>query len=109
MVLVLVEDLMFRSRVEAHLSQRGVPHEAAAQQRLREALQRVTPTHVVVNLAEASPDDLAVLADLPVRVLGFGPHVDRERFLGARRLGAKVVANSALESRLAAFVAEEAT
>lgn len=106
-VLAVVEDLMFRSRIEAHLSRLAVPYRIVPPRDLPEALQVDAPTHIVVNLAEMREEDLAHLQGFPGRVLGFGPHVDRERFLAARRTGAQVVANSALEVRLDAWVSGE--
>ncbi len=104
-VLVLVDDLLFRSRIEAHLKRLEAPYAVASPCSAGEALVREKPTHVVVNLAEANTDALAALKTSDARVLGFGPHVDRERFLGARQAGAQVVANSMLEHRLEPWLA----
>ncbi len=103
-VLVLVEDLLFRSRIEAHLRRLQVAYAVAPPRSAGEALSREQPTHVVVNLAEADADALTALGAAGIRVLGFGPHVDRERFLSAQQVGAQVVANSRLEHRLDAWL-----
>lgn len=98
-VLAIVGDLMFQSRLEALLQRAGVPYASVTPEAAREAIEREQPTHVVVNLADA-PVELMEHLSGPYQLFGFGPHVDRERFLSARRQGATVVANSALEPRL---------
>jgi len=103
-VLAVVADLLFRSRIEAHLTRLAVPYRVVAPDELGTALAAEKPTHVVVNLAEVAAEDLGRLEGFSGRTLGFGPHVDRERFLAARHAGVQVVANSALERRLAAWL-----
>ena len=81
------------------LRQAQVPYAWADPKTWAEAARREQPTHMVVNLAEIPPDALET-GDYHSALFAFGPHVERERFLAARRQGATVVANSALEPRL---------
>ncbi len=81
------------------LQKAQVPYAWADPPTWAEVARQEKPTHLVVNLAEMPADTLETL-DSGWAVFAFGPHVERERFLAARRHGATVVANSALEPRL---------
>jgi hypothetical protein len=106
-ILAVVGDLMFRSRIEVVLQKAQFPYAWADPPTWDEVARRENPTHLVVNLAEIPADALEAL-DADWAVFAFGPHVERERFLAARRHGATVVANSALEPRLRQWLGVDA-
>lgn len=105
-LLAVVNDLMFQSRIREVAKGLEVEVVFIRPGTLREALNPPQATHVVADLSALTPDDMAACAGDPgVQVMGFGPHVERERFLHARRQGiTHLSANSALDRKLVAWL-----
>ena len=110
MVLALVADVLFRTKVEAAARQARVPllsvsDAAQAVARLEGAL----PELVLIDLSlpNAVDDARALRAHAPrARLVAFGSHVDAERLAQAREAGCDaVLARSAFVRALPALIA----
>lgn len=95
-VLAYVPDLMDRSRLQAASAAAGAELEVVA---APDALVGMPADLCVVDLSR--PGILDVLPQLNGRVIGFGPHVDRDLLRAARAAGCReVLARSAFFARL---------
>lgn len=104
-LLAVVNDLMFQSRIREVAAGLGVEVSFVRPGALQDALDAHSSTHVVADLRVLTADDIAAAAASDVPVMGFGPHVERERFLNARRQGiTHLSANSALDRKLASWL-----
>lgn len=100
-VLAVVTDLFFQSRIReiCRIAGRDVYFVKPGPE-LAAAILAERPREVVVDLTLADGNTFEQLTSVE-RVLGFGPHVDRERFQTARKAGFdRLVSNSALPESL---------
>ena len=109
MVLVVVDDLMFSSRISTAAKQLGV--DVVFTRTLADMLQRArtfAPALVILDLNARTIDPLAAIAALKddpalhgIRTLGFVSHVDADTIVRARSAGVdEVLARSAFTARL---------
>jgi CheY-like chemotaxis protein len=109
-ILALVDDLMFTSRIRTTAELLGVPVAFARSREaaLREMRTRL-PSMVIVDLNGRSTDPLGTLSAIQedpalaaVRTIGFVSHVQGDLIDAARKAGAgEVLARSAFSARLA--------
>jgi PleD family two-component response regulator len=116
MILALVDDLMFRSRIKSTAQQAGVPVTfAGSRDAALSAMRTNTPTLVIFDLNNMRADPLGTLAEMkkdpalsPIRTIGYVSHVDVTTIDAARAAGVDdVVARSAFATRLAELVSKE--
>jgi PleD family two-component response regulator len=114
MVLALVDDLMFRSKIKSTATQLGVAVTFAGSQDAALAAMRTTvPTLVIFDLNNPRTDPLGTLAAMKndpalasIRSLGYVSHVDVATIDAARAAGVDdVVARSAFTANLAELLA----
>ena len=110
MILAIVDDLMFTSKIKTTAGQLGVP---VAFARSREAaldeMRRQQPTLVIFDLNSTRTDPLGTIAAMkqdpslsPIPTLGFVSHVRTDVIEAARQAGvAEVMARSVFTQRLA--------
>ncbi|MBI5378850.1 MAG: response regulator [Nitrospirae bacterium] len=112
-VLVVVNDLFFRSKIRQTLEQgRYTPLVTHTEEDALQAAREHHPCLVLLDLGMQTPDPLELIAALKgdpdlrsIPVLAFISHVDRERLRQAEALGcARVVARSEFSSRLPELV-----
>jgi PleD family two-component response regulator len=110
MVLALVDDLMFRSKIKSAASQLGVAVTFAGSRDAALAAMRTTvPTLVIFDLNNPRTDPLGTLAAMKndpalasIRSLGYVSHVDVATIDAARSAGVDdVLARSAFTANLA--------
>ncbi|MEJ7653597.1 MAG: hypothetical protein WKH64_09810 [Chloroflexia bacterium] len=108
MVLALVRDLLFGSRIgDAVIAAGRQFTRVGTPQQLLSHIASDAPELVIVDLGGATPD-LAEIAQRAsgARLVAFGPHVDAERLRSARRAGFhEVVTNGMLVRDLPALLA----
>jgi PleD family two-component response regulator len=117
MILALVDDLMFRSKIKSIAAQRGVPvtfvqssDAALAEMRAK------TPALVIFDLNNQRTDPLGTLAAMrndaalaSIPTIGYVSHVDVDTINAARAAGAgEVLARSAFAAKLAELLANPA-
>ena len=109
MVLALVDDLMFRSRIKSTAAQVGVDVAfAASRDAALEAMKHTPPTLLVVDLNSRRMDPIEAItavkqdnALVHVKVVGFVSHIDVNIVAAARAAGTdEVMARSAFVARL---------
>ncbi|MHB1953222.1 MAG: hypothetical protein ACYCOU_05690 [Sulfobacillus sp.] len=105
MMVALVQDLFFAARVQALAQGSGVEAKiTTSSAEFLGLLADLQPTHVLLDLSLVTEVILSQVSDV-AHVAAFGPHVQREKFLAARRQGIKTLwANSALPERLPAWL-----
>lgn len=115
LVVALVADLIFASRIRAAAPERGVEVRTASSAAKVEALVRASsPALLLVDLESRGGDPVALIARLKsdpvtsrVPIVAFAPHVHAERMAAARAAGAeRVLARSAFVRGLAALMVE---
>jgi len=109
MVLALVDDLMFRSKIKSTATQLGVRVAfVSSRDAALAAVQSEEPALVVLDLNNPRTDPLGTIAALkrdkalaPIRVVGFVSHVDVATIDAAKAAGIdEVLARSAFTMRL---------
>jgi PleD family two-component response regulator len=114
MVLALVDDLMFRSKIKSTAQQAGVTVAFAGSRDAALAAMRANmPAFVIFDLNNMRSDPLGTLAEMKkdaalaaIRTVGYVSHVDVNTIEAARAAGVdEVVARSAFAARLADLVA----
>jgi len=110
MVLALVDDLMFRSKIKSTATQLGVAVTfAGSQEAALTAMRAAVPTLVIFDLNSPRTDPLGTLAAMKkdpalasIRSLGYVSHVDVATIDAARAAGVDdVLARSAFTANLA--------
>lgn len=102
-ILAFVPDLLDRSKLETAATAAGARVDIVP---APVGLVGRTADLFVVDLSR--PGALEVLAQLPGRVIGFGPHVDRDLLRAARTAGCRdVLARSVFFARLPQLLAEK--
>ena len=114
MVLAIVDDLMFSSKIRAAAGQLGIPvafarSSAAALAAMRES----APALVILDLNNPRTDPLGTVAAMKgdpattgIRTVGYASHVQTEVIDAARQAGVdEVMARSAFTARLAEILA----
>lgn len=93
-VILLSEDLIITSQVAGAAARQNVDlHTTIALQELFEQPNRLAASLVILDLSLAGIDpcvlvkNLRELADHPIRVVAFGPHVHQDRLSAARAAG----------------------
>jgi CheY-like chemotaxis protein len=113
MIIAVVDDLLFCSRIRGAARQAGVPIRfVRSPQALREAAAAAAPALVILDLDADRLDPLGVVASLKadpattgVRTVGFVSHVRADRVAAARAAGVdEVMARSAFAADLPAIV-----
>jgi CheY-like chemotaxis protein len=114
MILAVLDDLMFTSKIRTTASQLGEPVTFArsADAALTE-MRKATPSLVILDLNNPRTDALGLVASMkkdpalaPVRTVGYTSHVLTEVIEAARRAGVdEVLARSAFTQRLPDIVA----
>ena len=113
MVLALVDDLMFRSKIKSTAQRAGASVTfAGSRDAALSAMRANTPSLVVFDLNNTRADPLGTLAEMKkdaalaaVRTVGYVSHVDTATIDAARAAGVDdVVARSAFTMRLAELV-----
>jgi PleD family two-component response regulator len=110
MILALLDDLMFTSKIKTAAGQIGVAVSFArsADAALSE-MRRTTPSLVILDLNNARTDPLGLVSSMrqdpvlaAVRTVGYASHVQTDVIDAARRAGVnEVLARSAFSQRLA--------
>jgi PleD family two-component response regulator len=110
MILAVLDDLMFTSKIKATAGQIGVAVSFArsADTALSE-MRRTTPSLVILDLNNARTDPLGLVSSMKqdpvlaaVRTVGYASHVQTDVIDAARRAGVnEVLARSAFSQRLA--------
>lgn len=109
MVLALVDDLMFRSKIKSTAAQVGVDVTfAASRDAALEVMKNAAPTLLVVDLNSRRMDPIEAIAAVKqdstlghVRVVGFVSHMDVNTIAAARAAGTDdVMARSAFVAQL---------
>ncbi len=109
MVLALVDDLMFRSKIKSAAARLGIEVSFASSRGAAvAAIGSARPTLLIADLNNRQADPLAVITAIKqdhelagTRVVGFVSHVDTATIDGARAAGAdEVLARSAFAARL---------
>jgi len=115
MVLALVDDLMFRSKIKSTAQHAGVEVSfAGSRDAALAAMRAKTPALVVFDLNNARADPLGTLAEMKkdaalasIQTVGYVSHVDVNTIDAARAAGVDdVVARSAFTMRLAELVSK---
>lgn len=115
MVLALVDDLMFRSKIKSATQQAGVTVTfAGSRDAALSAMRANRPALVVFDLNNVRAEPLKTIAEMKndaalasVPTIGYVSHVDVATIDAARAAGVdEVVARSAFASRLADLVAQ---
>ena len=110
MVLALVDDLMFRSKIKSAATQAGVAVSfAGSSAAALTAMRAAPPSLLILDLNNPRTDPLGTVAAMkndpalaPVRTIGFVSHVDTAAIEAARTAGVdEVLARSAFTMRLA--------
>jgi CheY-like chemotaxis protein len=113
MIIAVVDDLLFCSRIRGAAREAGVPIRfARSPEAFREAVAAAAPTLVILDLDAERLDPLGAVASLkadppatPVRTVGFVSHVRADRVAAARAAGVdEVLARSAFATDLPAIV-----
>ncbi|MCM2255822.1 MAG: hypothetical protein NDJ94_09145 [Vicinamibacteria bacterium] len=112
-VVLLVQDLMFKSRIGEAARAAGIAVHAAPRGRLVDTCRESGARLVIADLDDRGRDALPELAALraepalaSVRVVGFLSHVDAARAVAAREAGLeRVMARSAFVKELPALLA----
>jgi PleD family two-component response regulator len=110
MILAIVDDLMFTSKIKAAANQLGVPVVfARSKEAALDEMRKLAPTRVIFDLNSARTDPLGIvgamkqdpaLASTPT--VGFVSHVRTDIINAARQAGVdEVLARSAFTERLA--------
>jgi PleD family two-component response regulator len=109
-ILAVLDDLMFSSKIKTTAAQLGVPVVfARSGQSALEHMRKQVPTLVIFDLNSARADPLATVTTMrsdgalaAIPTLGFVSHVQTELIDAARRVGVgEVLARSAFAARLA--------
>jgi PleD family two-component response regulator len=109
MVLALVDDLMFRSKIKSAATQLGVRVIfAGTRDGALSAMQSETPSLVILDLNNVRADPLGTVAAMkgndalaPIRLVGFVSHVDVVTVKAARAAGVdEVLARSTFSTTL---------
>ncbi|MGH9308994.1 MAG: response regulator [Vicinamibacterales bacterium] len=110
MVLVAVDDLLFKSKIRATAKQAGVELAfAVSQEEVLEQARNARPALVIFDLNSGKADPVSTIAALKadpalstIPTLGFASHVHAELIAEARKAGAdEVLARSAFAGNLA--------
>lgn len=118
MILVAVDDFLFRSKIRATAKQAEVEVTfAKSAEEIVETVRSRAPSLVIFDLNSASLDPIGAIATLKddpalasTRTLGFVSHVDAARIQAARAAGAdEVMARSAFAANLAAILLTDRT
>jgi DNA-binding NarL/FixJ family response regulator len=118
MILVAVDDFLFRSKIRATARQADVEVAfAKTPQDIIETVKSRTPSLVIFDLNSAALDPIGTIAAIKgdpalasVRTLGFVSHVDAARIQAARAAGAdEVRARSAFAGNLAEILLTDRT
>jgi DNA-binding NarL/FixJ family response regulator len=118
MILVAVDDFLFRSKIRATARQADVEVAfAKTPQDIIETVKSRTPSLVIFDLNSAALDPIGTIAAIKgdpalasVRTLGFVSHVDAARIQAARAAGAdEVIARSAFAGNLAEILLTDRT
>jgi len=113
MILALVDDLMFRSKIKSTAQQAGVSVAfAGSRDAALSAMRANAPALVVFDLNNMRSDPLGTLAEMKkdvalsaIRTVGYVSHVDVNTIEAARAAGVdEVLARSAFTARLAELV-----
>ena len=114
MVLALVDDLMFRSKIKSTATQLGVPVSfAGSRESALASMKSDLPALVILDLNNPRTDPLGTVAAMKqdaalasVRVVGFVSHVDGTTIDAARAAGVDdILARSAFATRLPELLA----
>lgn len=105
MLVYLVADLMWDSRVSAAARAAGVPaRRVRSWDQIRASLEQGAVRLVLVDLTDPGADEIVSrtpeIAETGARVTAFGPHVETEALDRARACGAEVLPRGALSRRL---------
>ena len=118
MILVAVDDFLFRSKIRATAKQAGVVVSfARTAQEILEQARAMRPSMVIFDLNSATLEPIETIAALKrdaslaaIRTLGFVSHVDTSRIQAARAAGADdVMARSAFAGQLADILLTDRT
>src|SRR5436190_2099209 len=110
MILAVLDDLMFSSKIKTAATQLGIHVTFARSYHAAfDAMRKETPTLVILDLDNDRIDPLGIVSDMKtdpaftkVSTLGFVSHVHTERIEAARAAGTDdVLARSAFAARLA--------
>jgi DNA-binding NarL/FixJ family response regulator len=118
MILVAVDDFLFRSKIRATAKNAGVEVSfARTPQEVLELARTLAPSMVIFDLNSATLEPIESIAAMKgdvalasIRTLGFVSHVDTSRIQAARAAGAdEVMARSAFAGNLAGILLTDRT
>jgi PleD family two-component response regulator len=110
MILAVLDDLLFTSKIKTTAAQLGVPVAfARSAQAALDEMHKSVPALVIIDLDSARTDPLGLVTSLkqnsalaPIPTVGFVSHVRADLIDAARRAGVdEVLARSAFTARLA--------
>ena len=112
MILALVDDLMFRSKIRAAADRAGRTVAFVGRDAIVREVSAAIPDLVIVDLDRAPLDPMSAIREIKahpagggVRIVGFVSHVRADLIEAARAAGAEALARSAFVARLPELMA----